>query len=346
MESARAIDTVVLDKTGTLTQGRMSVVDLVTADGVPSRDVLRYVGAVEDASEHAIATAIAAHARGELGDLPSVSEFTALAGLGAQGTVKGRRILIGSARLLAQHEIAVPAMLEQARTRWEHAGRTTVLIAADGAALGAIALADTVKPSAAEAIERLHAMGLRTVLLTGDNTATARAVAAQVGITEVIAEVLPADKAATIARLQGEGQRVAMVGDGINDAPALARADLGLAVVEGSDVAQAAADLILVRDDLNVVPTAITLARATLATIRGNLVWAFGYNVAALPLAATGLLNPLIAGATMALSSVFVVSNSLRLRRFAPPATTGSYLTDYLDEPAAVSDEAPVRPAS
>ncbi|MER6946766.1 heavy metal translocating P-type ATPase [Nonomuraea sp. NPDC000554] len=332
MESARAIDTVVLDKTGTLTQGRMGVVDLVTADSVPPGEVLRYAGAVEDASEHAIAVAIAAHARTELGDLPDVSGFTALAGLGAQGTVEGRRVLIGSARLLAQQDVAVSAALDEARAGWEGEGRTVVLVAAEGTAVGALALADAVKPSAVGAIDRLHAMGLRTLLLTGDNTATARAVAAQVGIDEVIAEVLPADKEATIARLQAEGHRVAMVGDGVNDAPALARADLGLAVVEGTDVALAAADLILIRDDLDVVPTALTLARATLATIRGNLVWAFGYNVAALPLAAAGLLNPLIAGAAMALSSVFVVTNSLRLRRFAPAPANGDFLTEQLDD--------------
>ncbi|GAA3670889.1 heavy metal translocating P-type ATPase [Nonomuraea antimicrobica] len=329
MESARAVDTVVLDKTGTLTEGRMSVADLAAADGVPPSDVLRYAGAVEDASEHAIAAAIAAHARARLGGLPEVTGFAALAGLGARGTVEERRILIGSARLLAGENVSVPAALEQTRGRWEGEGRTVVLVAADGTALGAIALADTVKPSAAAAIDELHAMGLNTLLLTGDNATTARAVADQVGIVDVVAEVLPADKEATIARLQKEGHRVAMVGDGINDAPALARADLGLAVVEGADVALAAADLILIREDLDVVPTALTLARATLATIRGNLVWAFGYNVAALPLAAAGLLNPLIAGAAMAMSSVFVVGNSLRLRRFAPPRPAADLPDDH-----------------
>ncbi|MBB6553246.1 heavy metal translocating P-type ATPase [Nonomuraea rubra] len=339
MESARVIDTVVLDKTGTLTQGRMSVVEVITAGDRPVREVLRYAGAVEDASEHAIATAIAAHARAELGDLPAVNGFAALAGLGAQGTVEDRRILIGSARLLAQQDVAIPAALAEARTGWEGQGRTVVLVATDGAAIGALALADAIKPSAADAIARLHSMGLRTLLLTGDNATTAQAVAAQAGITEVIAEVLPADKEATIARLQGEGHRVAMVGDGINDAPALARADLGLAVVDGTDVALAAADLILIRDDLDVVPTALTLARATLRTIRGNLVWAFGYNVAALPLAATGLLNPLIAGGAMALSSVFVVTNSLRLRRFAPPPATDDFLTEHLNEEEAVGEK-------
>ncbi|WP_433214971.1 heavy metal translocating P-type ATPase [Microtetraspora malaysiensis] len=331
MESARAIDTVVLDKTGTLTQGRMSVVDVVSVDGVEPCDVLRYAGAVEDASEHAIAVAVAARARTVLGDLPPVSEFTALAGLGAAGTVEGMRVLIGSARLFGREGIAIPESLDQVRGQWEGEGRTAVFVAVGGSTLGAFALSDTLKPSAAGAVARLHALGLRTLLLTGDNAATARAVAAQVGITEVIAEVLPADKAAVIARLQGDGHRVAMVGDGVNDAPALARADLGLAVVEGTDVAQTAADLILVRDDLDVVPTAIRLARSTLATIRGNLIWAFGYNIAALPLAATGLLNPLIAGAAMALSSLFVVSNSLRLRRFAPAPVIGDAFMDVPD---------------
>ncbi|MEV0617708.1 heavy metal translocating P-type ATPase [Nonomuraea sp. NPDC050404] len=330
MESARVIDTVVLDKTGTLTQGRMSVVDLAG-----EQDALRYAGAVEYASEHAIAAAIAAHARAELGDLPAVSGFAALTGLGARGTVEARQILVGSARLLAGENIAVPPELARTRANWEGQGRTVVLVAADGTTIGAIALADVIKPSAAAAIGELHAMGLKTLLLTGDNATTARAVADQAGIAEVIAEVLPAGKEATIARLQGEGHRVAMVGDGINDAPALARADLGLAVVEGTDVALAAADLILVRDDLNVVPTALTLARATLSTIRGNLVWAFGYNVAALPLAAAGLLNPLVAGGAMALSSVFVVTNSLRLRRFAPQQLAGDSIGGNRNGPAA-----------
>jgi cation-transporting P-type ATPase A/B/Cu+-exporting ATPase len=221
--------------------------------------------------------------------------------------------------------VTIPAELAAASTEWEASGHTTVLLAADGVALGAFALADTVKPSAKGAIAELRVMGLRTVLLTGDNAATARSVAGEVGIDEVIAEVMPDDKEAVIQRLQSEGHSVAMVGDGVNDAPALARADLGLAVVSGTDVALGAADLILVRDDLDVVPGALKLARSTLRTIHGNLAWAFGYNVAALPLAAFGLLNPLIAGGAMALSSLFVVSNSLRLRRFTltAPATPG-----------------------
>ena len=316
LESARAIDTVVLDKTGTIMHGRMAVADLrVTADA-EAADVLRMAGALEEPSEHVVAAAITARAKQELGTLPEVSDFTSLAGLGVRGVLDGRDVLVGSARLLAEHGVTIPAELAAARTEWEASGHTTVLLAADGVALGAFALADTVKPSAKGAIAELRAMGLRTVLLTGDNTATARSVAAEVGIDEVIAEVMPDDKEAVIQRLQGEGHSVAMVGDGVNDAPALARADLGLAVVSGTDVALGAADLILVRDDLDVVPGALKLARSTLRTIHGNLAWAFGYNVAALPLAAFGLLNPLIAGGAMALSSLFVVSNSLRLRRF------------------------------
>ncbi len=316
LESARAIDTVVLDKTGTITHGRMSVVDIRVTGDADRADVLRMAGALEEPSEHVAAAAITARAREELGTLPEVTDFTSLAGLGVRGVLAGREVLVGSARLLTEHGVSIPDEFSTARTDWETGGHTTVLLAADGLALGIFALADTVKPSARAAIAELRAMGLRTVLLTGDNAATARSVAAEVGIDEVIAEVMPDDKEAVIQRLQGEGHSVAMVGDGVNDAPALARADLGLAVVSGTDVALGAADLILVRDDLDVVPGALKLARSTLRTIHGNLAWAFGYNVAALPLAAFGLLNPLIAGGAMALSSLFVVSNSLRLRRF------------------------------
>ena len=324
LESARAIDTVVLDKTGTITHGRMAVADLITV-GADRGDVLRMAGALEEPSEHVAAAAITARAKQEVGALPEVTEFTSLAGLGVRGVLDGREVLVGSARLLAERDVTIPDELTTARTGWEADGHTTVLLAADGVALGAFALADTVKPSAKGAIAELRAMGLRTVLLTGDNAATARSVAAEVGIDEVVAEVMPDDKEAVIQRLQSEGHSVAMVGDGVNDAPALARADLGLAVVSGTDVALGAADLILVREDLDVVPGALKLARSTLRTIHGNLAWAFGYNVAALPLAAFGLLNPLIAGGAMALSSLFVVSNSLRLRRFTltAPATPG-----------------------
>lgn len=317
LESARAIDTVVLDKTGTLTTGQVAVVDMRITDGAPRDTVLRRAGAVENGSEHVIARAIVAAAEEETGDLPAVEGFRALPGLGARGEIEGHDVLVGSPRLLADSGIALPADLEDARAQWEQAGRTTVAVASDGVATALFAVADAVRPSALGAVAQLHALGLRTVLLTGDNQATARAVAAQVGIDEVAAEVLPADKASAIERLQAEGRTVAMVGDGVNDAPALACADLGLAVASGTDVALGAADLILVRTDLDVVPSAIRLARATLRTIHGNLFWAFGYNLAALPLAAFGLLNPLIAGAAMALSSLFVVSNSLRLARFA-----------------------------
>jgi Cu+-exporting ATPase len=290
LESAKAIDTVVWDKTGTITTGRMTVVDVAPIEGTPIEGtpadgtrldtLLRHAGAVEDASEHAVAAAISALARAGLGEIPPVADFTSLSGLGARGLVDGQQVLVGSARLLAARYIPIPTALEEQRVRW------------------------------------VLRLGLRTVLLTGDNAATARAVAAQVGIEEVIAEVLPHDKAAVIEALQAQGRSVAMVGDGVNDAPALARANLGLAVVSGTDVALGAADLILMRHDLTVVPSAIKLARSTLRTIHSKLAWAFSYNVAALPLAALGLLNPLIAGGAMTLCSLFVVSNNLRLRRF------------------------------
>jgi cation-transporting P-type ATPase A/B/Cu+-exporting ATPase len=335
LESARAIDTVVLDKTGTLTTGRMAVIDVCPARGVGRGDLLRWAGAVEDASEHVIAQAITGLARREVGDLPLVTEFRALAGLGARGMVDNQQVLVGSVRLLAEAGLALPAELDAVRTDWQRQGRTAVAVAVDGAVRGILALADTVKPSAAGAVAQLHQLGLRTVLLTGDNQTTAAAVAAQVGIAEVISEVLPADKASTIEALQAQGHAVAMVGDGVNDAPALARADLGLAVISGTDVALDAADLILVRTDLDVVPTAIRLARATLRTIHGNFTWAFGYNIAAIPIAALGLLNPLIAAAAMALSSLFVVSNSLQLRRFAPGNAAATTQPEIRAQPVA-----------
>jgi Cu+-exporting ATPase len=316
LESARAIDTVVLDKTGTVTTGRMTVLDVWTADGVDRAELLGDTGAVENAAEHAIGRVIAAYALRELGGLPRVDEFTALPGLGAQGRVAGRDVVVGSPRLLAQSGFTVPAELAAVREVWEGKGATIVLAGSAGVVTGGFALADTVKSSAAGAVAALRAMGLRTVLLTGDNQASARTVGAAVGVDEVIAEMLPAGKAATIERLQGEGRVVAMVGDGVNDAPALVRADLGMAVVTGTDVALGAADVILVRGDLGVVPTAVVLARRTLSTIRVNLIWAFGYNLLAVPVAAAGLLNPLISSGAMALSSLLVVSNSLRLRGF------------------------------
>jgi cation-transporting P-type ATPase A/B/Cu+-exporting ATPase len=316
LESSRSVDVVVLDKTGTVTTGRMELCAVRTAPGVSRVSLLRHAGAVEDASEHPVAAAVSAAARTQAGPLPLAAGFRALPGLGARGTVDGYQVLVGREALLAGHGLAVPGDLADQCREWEAAGRTAVLVGWDGAARGALAVTDTVKPSAAAAVTRLRRLGLRTVLLTGDNEATARAVAAAAGIDEVIAGTLPAGKAAVIAGLRAQGHRVAMVGDGINDGPALAAANLGLALGSGTDVAICAADIILLRDDLEAVPDALRLARATFATIRGNLAWAFGYNTAALPLAALGFLNPVVASAAMTLSSVFVVANSLRLQRY------------------------------
>jgi P-type Cu+ transporter len=319
LESSRAIDTVVLDKTGTVTTGRMTVSAVRTAAGVSEADLLFYAGSVEHASEHAVAAAIAALAAAEPVPLASADGFAALPGLGARGVVDGRAVVVGRARLFADRGLEVPADLAAWCRAQEEAGGTTVLAAWDEAVRGAFAVTDTVKPSAAAAVTRLRALGLRPVLLTGDNAATARAVATAAGIDEVISEALPAAKARVITELQDAGRSVAMVGDGVNDGPALAAARLGLALGSGTDVAIAAADMILLRDDLGAVPDAIALARATFRTIRTNLAWAFCYNVLAIPLAALGFLNPLVAAATMTLSSVFVVWNSLRLRRFSVP---------------------------
>ncbi|GIH73375.1 heavy metal translocating P-type ATPase [Sphaerimonospora thailandensis] len=316
LESTHGIDTVVLDKTGTVTEGRMKLVEVVTAEGVAEEEVLRLAGALEHASEHPIARAIARAAAKRVGDLPAPEDFANVEGLGVQGVVDGHAVLVGRPRLLAEWSQHLPADLERALRAAQEAGRTAVAVGWDGAARAILVVADTVKPTSAEAIRMLHAQGLTPVLLTGDNEAAARSVAAEVGIDEVIAEVLPAGKVQVIRRLQAEGRKVAMVGDGINDAAALAQADLGLAMGTGTDVAIQAANLTLVRGDLRVAADAIRLSRRTLRTIKGNLFWAFAYNVAALPLAAAGLLNPMIAGAAMAFSSVFVVSNSLRLRRF------------------------------
>ncbi len=317
LESSRLVDTAVLDKTGTLTTGVMAVTAVRPAAGTSREVLLRRAGAVEQASEHAVAAAISAAARDEFGSLPQASAFTALPGLGARGVADGLEVIVGRDKLFRDRGIEVPASLAGQSAAWERAGSTVVLAGWDGQARGAIAVADTVKPSAAAAVAGLRRLGLRTVLLTGDNQATAEAVAAAAGVDEVIAEAMPGGKVAVIRDLQARGRSVAMVGDGVNDGPALAAADLGLAVGSGTDVAICAADLILLRDDLGVVPEAIRLARGTFQTIRRNLAWAFGYNIAAIPLAAAGFLNPLIAGAAMALSSAFVVFNSARLRRFA-----------------------------
>ncbi|MEV0931339.1 heavy metal translocating P-type ATPase [Streptomyces phaeochromogenes] len=319
LESTRRVDTVVLDKTGTVTTGRMTLQEVYAADGTDEERVLRLAGALEHASEHPVARAVAEGAQARTGPLAAVDGFENVAGLGVRGTVEGHAVLVGRARLLEEAGIALPEELVAFKTRAEEDGRTAVAVAWDGMARGVVTVADAVKETSAEAVRALRALGLRPVLLTGDNRTVAESVARAVGIdpADVIAEVLPRDKVDVIERLRGEGRTVAMVGDGVNDAAALATADLGLAMGTGTDAAIEASDLTLVRGDLRVAADAIRLSRKTLSTIRGNLVWAFGYNVAALPLAAAGLLNPMIAGAAMAFSSVFVVTNSLRLRAFS-----------------------------
>ena len=321
LESSRAVDTVVLDKTGTITTGVMAVTGVQPAPGVSREILLRYAGAVEQASEHPVAAAIRAAANAEAGPLPQAARFVTMPGLGTRGNVDGLEVVVGREALFQHLGMAIPVQVAGQCQLWEREGCTAVLAGWDGEVTGAVAVADMVKPSAAPAVAELRRLGLRTVLLTGDSQATAEAVAAEAGTDEVIAGALPDRKVAVIRDLQAQGRRVAMVGDGVNDGPALAVADLGLALGTGTDVAISAADLLLLRDDLSAVPEAIRLARGTLATIRGNLAWAFGYNIVAIPLAAAGLLNPLIAGAAMALSSAFVVGNSVRLRRFGiPPA--------------------------
>jgi Cu+-exporting ATPase len=316
LESTRRADTVVLDKTGTVTTGRMTLLAVHTAEGTDEAEVLRLAGALEHSSEHPIARAVADGALEKLGALPAPEDFANVPGLGVQGVVEGHAVLVGRERLLAEWAMELPAGLARARVTAEEAGRTAIAVAWDGEARAVLEVADAVKDTSAEAVGRLRALGLTPILLTGDNEAVARSVAREVGIEEVIAEVLPQDKVDVVKRLQAEGRSVAMVGDGVNDAAALAQADLGLAMGTGTDAAIEAGDLTLVRGDLRAAADAIRLARRTLGTIRSNLFWAFAYNVAALPLAAAGLLTPMIAGAAMAFSSVFVVGNSLRLRTF------------------------------
>ncbi|WP_435225866.1 heavy metal translocating P-type ATPase [Streptomyces sp. Tue6028] len=321
LESTRRVDTVVLDKTGTVTTGRMRLQEVHVVAGHTEQDVLRLAGALEHASEHPIAQAIAAGAQDRTGALPPVEHFENVPGRGVRGHVEGHEVTVG--RVLPDAPAVdgrpLPDELARAKDAAEAEGRTAVVVTRDGVAVGVLTVADAIKETSAEAVRELRALGLRPVLLTGDNRAVAQAVARAVGIgsEDVIAEVLPQDKVAVVERLRGEGRTVAMVGDGVNDAAALATADLGLAMGTGTDAAIEASDLTLVRGDLRVAADAIRLARRTLSTIKGNLFWAFGYNVAALPLAATGLLNPMIAGAAMAFSSVFVVTNSLRLRTFS-----------------------------
>ena len=330
LESTRAVDTIVLDKTGTVTTGAMTLVDVTVATGTDPDEALRLVGGLEHASEHPIARAIAEGAQRRVGALPAPEDFRNREGLGVTGTVDGHAVIAGRPALLADRGLPLPAALEQARSDAEAQGRTAVAAAWDGTARALFVVADTPKPTSAEAVRSLKALGLRPLLLTGDNASTAYAVAQQVGIAEVVAEVLPSEKADVVKRLQAEGRVVAMVGDGVNDAPALAQADLGLAIGTGTDVAIEASDLTLVTGDLRAAGDAIRLSRRTLATIRSNLFWAFAYNVALIPAAAAGFLNPLLAAAAMAFSSVFVVSNSLRLRGFRAQRDTGPSSLDAL----------------
>ncbi|MER7558736.1 heavy metal translocating P-type ATPase [Nocardioides sp. NPDC126508] len=320
LESTRQIDTIVLDKTGTVTSGTMTLTDVIAAPGEDADEIARLSGALEYASEHPIARAIASGAEARVGGLPAAEDFANVPGLGVQGIVEGHAVLVGRVRLLEEWSQYLPGDLGLAMAEAESEGRTAVAVGWDGQARGVLVVNDVIKPTSAAAIAEFQRLGLTPVLLTGDNETVARSVAAEVGIPvsadTVIAEVLPEDKVAVVRRLQEEGRVVAMVGDGVNDAPALAQADLGLSMGTGTDVAIQASDLTLVRGDLRVAADAIRLSRKTLATIKGNLFWAFAYNVAAIPLAVAGLLNPMLAGAAMAFSSVFVVSNSLRLRRF------------------------------
>ena len=319
LESTRRVDTIVLDKTGTVTTGRMSLAGITVADGVDEDEALRLAGALEHASEHPIARAVA-EAAAARGPLPAVEGFANRAGLGVEGVVDGHALVAGRPALLREDTthppVHLPDDLDAARTAAEARGQTAIAVARDGRAIAVLAVADAVKPTSGAAVASLRALGLRPILLTGDNRDAAEAVAAEVGIGEVVAEVLPSGKVDVVRRLQAEGRVVAMVGDGVNDAPALAQADLGLSIGTGTDVAIEASDLTLVQGDLRGAADAIRLSRATLRTIRQNLAWAFGYNLAVIPIAAAGLLNPVLAGAAMALSSISVVANALRLRRF------------------------------
>ncbi len=318
LESTRQIDTIVLDKTGTITSAKMVLLQVVAADSTDSDQVLRLIGALEAASEHPVGRAITSAALDKTGALLEVTEFWSEQGKGVTGQVDGHQVFAGTQRLMTENAIEVTAELNAAQSEAELLGRTAVLAAWGGVVRAVLVVGDTPRPSSSEAISRLQELGLVPVLLTGDNATAAQTVADQVGITQVISRVLPEQKFEKIKELQAQGKVVAMVGDGVNDAAALAQADLGIAMGSGTDVAIAASDLTLVRSDLNAVADALQLSRRTLRTIKVNLFWAFGYNVAAIPLAAAGLLDPMIAGAAMVLSSVFVLSNSLRLRRFTP----------------------------
>jgi len=321
LESSHKVDTIVLDKTGTVTTGKMALVDVIVAPGSDRGTLLRYAGAIEDASEHPVAQAIAKAARAEVGRLPAPEDFASVEGRGVRGVVDGHTVVVGQESLLVDWAQDLDPELfpefSKAKARAQSAGKTAVAVGWDGSARGILVIADTVKPTSAEAVRQFKRLGLTPVLLTGDNQTVANRIADEVGIGQVIAGVLPEDKVATVQRLQSEGKIVAMVGDGVNDAAALATANLGLAMGTGTDAAIEAADITLVRGDLRAAADAIRLSRKTLATIKTNLFWAFGYNIAAIPLAALGLLNPMIAGAAMAFSSAFVVGNSLRLRSFA-----------------------------
>jgi Cu+-exporting ATPase len=317
LEQTRRVTTVVLDKTGTVTDGRMRVERVLPAAGVDGPELLRLVASAEAASEHPIAQAIAAHAREQGSPLEPVERFTSRSGLGVEAVVDGHAVVVGRPAMLAERGLELEDVLRDELTAEEGLGRTVVAAAIDGSVAGAVTLADGIKPTSAAAVAELRALGLTPVLLTGDNERAARAVAAEAGIEHVIADVLPAGKSDVVSGLQRDGETVAMVGDGINDAPALAQADLGLALGTGTDVAIEASDVTLVSGDLRAAADAIRLARRTLRTIKANLFWAFAYNVAAIPLAVAGLLNPVVAAAAMAFSSVFVVTNSLRLRRFS-----------------------------